>query len=98
MVAAIMRWTVRVVAVVAVIAATVMVRVVIVVIVIPDVHSVAAVFVAPFDLSLEMGPFAVLVALYCVVRVAASVAEIPCVRIRDTGIPIRARLRRDRPG
>ena len=81
---------VAVVAFVAMIAATVMVRLVIVVVVIPDVHPVAAVLVAPFDLSLKMGPFAVLVALYCVVRIASSVAKIPCVRIRNTGIPITA--------
>lgn len=66
--------------------AAIVVRVVVVVVVIPDVDSVAAVLVAPLDLGLEVRPLAVLVSLNCVVRIAASIAEFPGVRIGDTSV------------
>lgn len=89
MVAAIVRGLVmRAMVVVVAAAAAVVVRVVVVVIVVPDVDSVAAVLVAPFDLRLEMGPLSVLVPLDGVVWVAAPVAEIPGVGIWDAGIPV----------
>jgi hypothetical protein len=84
MMGAIVRWTMRIISVAMV--AAVMVLAVVIVIVIPDVNSIAAVLIAPFDLCLEMRPLAVLITFDCVVRVASPVAEIPSVRVGNASV------------
>lgn len=79
----------RVVVMVLVIGGAVVVWAVVIVVVIPDVDTVAAVFVAPFDLSLEVRALAVFVAFDGVVRVAASVAKVPGVGIGDARVPVK---------
>lgn len=71
-----------------VVVAAIMMRMVVVVIIIPNVNSVAAVFVAPLHFGLEMGPLSVLVSLDCVIRIAPSVTELPGSGIRHAGIPV----------
>lgn len=61
--------------------------VVIVVVVVPNMDSVAAVFVGPLDLGVEMGTFAFLVAFNRVVGVSPAVTKFPGVRIGDARIP-----------
>lgn len=67
--------------------AAVMVRVVVVVVVIPNVDSVAAVLVAPFNLCLEVRSLAVFIALDGVIGVSASVAKVPSMRVGNTCVP-----------
>lgn len=67
--------------------AAVVVRVVVVMVVVPNVNSVSAVFVAPFNLGLEVWPFAMLITLDGVVRVSSSVAEIPGIWIGNARVP-----------
>lgn len=91
---AIVRRPVRVTSVAVVVAAaSVVVRLVVVVVVVPHVNSVAAVLVVPFDLSLEMGPLAVLVALNGMVGISAPVTEVPSVRIWNACVPLEVRIR-----
>lgn len=80
-VAAVVRGSVRFVV------AAVMVRVVVVVVVIPNVDSVAAVLVAPFNLCLEVRSLAVFIALDGVIGVSASVAKVPSMRVGNTCVP-----------
>lgn len=56
-------------------------------VVVPDVDSIAAVFVAPFNLGLEMRPFAVLIPFDGVIRVSSSVAEIPSIWVGNARVP-----------
>lgn len=65
-----------------------MVRVVVVVIVVPNVDSVAAVFVGPLDLGLEVGPFAVFIALDGVVGISAPISKVPCVWVGHASVPV----------
>ena len=77
----VMRWAIGVVA-----AASVVVRVVVIVIVIPDMDTIAAMFVCPFDLRLEVGPLSVLVPFNSVVRVTSSIAKVPGIGVGNARV------------
>lgn len=62
--------------------------VVIIVIVIPNVHSVAAVLVAPLNLSLEVRSFTVLVPFNGVVWISSPVTKFPCVWVWNACVSI----------
>lgn len=66
---------------------SVMMRMVIIVVVIPNVDSIT-IFVAPFNLCLEVRSLSMFVSLNSMIWVSSAVSKFPSVRVWNTGVPV----------
>lgn len=73
--------------------ASIMMRVMVVVVVVPNMDSIASIFVAPLYFCLEMGTLSMLITFNGMIWVPSTVTKLPSVRVRNASISVKISIK-----